>query len=235
VARLIASLGEYVYSVGDNHVAVHLFVAGTADLQLGGRRVSVRQTHDYPWDGRIRIDVDPERPAAFGLWLRLPGWCRDAQLRINDVVMDTSSVLARGYLRLERGWRSGDRIQLDLAMPVERTYAHPAVADAAGSVALQRGPIVYCLEEADNPACLHDVLLPREAPLEARFEPQRLGGVMQVGADALVAETDDWDGQLHRRWPPRLRRQPIVAVPYAVWDNRADGQMRVWIRDVAGA
>jgi DUF1680 family protein len=136
VARLVGSLGQYVYSVADNHVAVHLFVRGSVELELAGQRVRIRQEHDYPWDGRMRLDVQLERPSAFGAWLRLPGWAYGAQLQVNEQRVDTKQLVERGYVRLERSWCNGDRIQYDLPMPVERVFAHPAVANDAGCVAL---------------------------------------------------------------------------------------------------
>jgi DUF1680 family protein len=138
----------------------------------------------------------------------------------------------RGYLHLERTWCSGDRIELSLPMPVERIRAHPAVAEDVGRVALQRGPLIFCLEQADNPLPLHSLLLPRAAELSPRFEPDTLGGVMTVQADALAADWSDWGTALYRpRRTIRVRPQRLLAVPYAVWDNRAPGQMQVWIRE----
>ena len=236
VARLVGSLGQYVYSVGERHLAVHLFVAGQAHLQVGGRHIGVCQTHDYPWDGHIRLDLELAGPAEFGLWLRVPGWSRGATLRVNGEEIRVDGHLERGYVKLERTWRGGDRIDFDLPMPVERVYANPFVAEDVGCVALQRGPLIFCLEEADNPVALHQVCLPRSAALDAQFDPDCLGGVVRVRTEGLVADVRDWNGQLYRpAHPVRLQRQPLVAVPYAVWGNRSLGQMRVWIRDAANA
>ncbi|MBV9131520.1 MAG: hypothetical protein JO318_02415 [Chloroflexi bacterium] len=101
-------------------------------------------------------------------------------------------------------------------------------------MALRRGPIVFCFEQTDNPD-LSRALLPRAAELQSHFEPDLLGGVMVLTAEGMLAESDDWDGQLYRTVPPRTRRIPLVAVPYAVWDNRSPGQMQVWIRDAPSA
>lgn len=145
--------------------------------------------------------------------------------------MDAGALLERGYVRLERTWCGGDRIELDLPMPVERVTAHPAVAHDIGRVALQRGPIVYCLEQVDNPLPLHTLMLPRNAHLTARFDRSYLGGIVALHADAVAADSSQWNGQLYQTQPTRPRRQPLVAVPYTVWDNRAAGQMQVWIRE----
>jgi hypothetical protein len=236
VARLVGSLGQYVYSVGKSHLAVHLFIASEAHLEVGGRAVGIRQVHEYPWDGRIRLDLELAEPADFGVWLRLPGWCRGATLRVNGDTIEIDVRLHNGYVHLERTWRNGDRIEFDLPMPAERVYANPAVVEDVGCVALQRGPLIYCLEGADNPVPLEQVRLPRRAALDAQFDPDCLGGVVRVRTEGLVADTGDWNGQLYRSTrPPRLRRQSLVAVPYAVWGNRSPGQMRVWIPDAASA
>jgi DUF1680 family protein len=192
--------------------------------------VSLRQEHDYPWDGQIRLDLQLEQPASFAISMRAPGWCREPSLRVNGKRIDCTA----GYVGISRTWHSGDRIELDLPMPVERVYAHPQVAEDAGRVALQRGPIVYCLEGVDNGAPLHTIALPRSAQVDASFDPDCLGGLVTLRAEALAAQSDGWDGALYRRGDAGgWKRQPIVAVPYATWDNRAAGQMQVWIREAA--
>jgi DUF1680 family protein len=230
VSRLLESLGQYVYSTSDREVAVHLFVRGATELPLA----TIQQDHDYPWDGALRFTVQVAQPAEFTLSIRLPGWARGERLHLNGDAIEPASVLEHGYLRIERTWHNNDCVQLYLPMPVERVHAHPAVTANAGKVALQRGPIVYCLEEVDNSAPLHAMLLPRDAALSARFDPDLLGGAVIVQADAVADDGSAWDGQLYRAGQyARLRPQPLVAVPYALWDNRAAGQMQVWIRETS--
>ncbi len=232
VARILSSLGEYVYSQGDAEAVVHLYVQGAGRLQVAGQEITLRQETDYPWEGRVTLTLQMERPAEFALRLRIPGWCRRAGLRINGEPSDLSGRVERGYARLERLWRSGDRVELDLAMPVERIYAHPDVRQDAGMVALQRGPIVYCLEETDNPAPLQRLALARSAALEPRFEEDLLGGVVTLAGEAAAASTDGWEATLYRAQPPARTPVPLRAVPYHAWDNRAPGQMRVWLPEV---
>jgi DUF1680 family protein len=119
-------------------------------------------------------------------------------------------------------------------MPVERIHAHPAVAADAGCVALQRGPLVYCLEEADNPVALHQLELPRSAPLHLREEAELLGGLTTINGTAYCADDAGWDGTLYRPQPPELRPMTATAIPYHAWDNRGRGQMRVWLRESDG-
>lgn len=229
IARLIASLGGYVYSEGPEEAYVHLYVGGAGQLHLAAGPVKLKQETAYPWDGTVRITVEPAQVQPFTLWLRIPGWCRRWKVQVNGVPVE-APVVERGYLRLERPWNPGDRVVLELAMPVERVYAHPAVQEDAGRVALQRGPIIYCLEGVDNPFPLHQVVLPAEAPLEASFDPDLLGGVVRLGGEAWVEDEGDWAGRLYRFARPERKRVRITAVPYFAWANRAPGEMRVWLR-----
>ncbi|MBI3514013.1 MAG: glycoside hydrolase family 127 protein, partial [Proteobacteria bacterium] len=161
IARLVASLGGYVYSTAPGEAAVHLYIAGRGRFEIDGTPVTVTQATTYPWDGAVALTVAPDKPADFTLALRIPGWCRGARLAINGVGVDLAGAVARGYARITRQWRGGDRITLDLDMPVERIHAHPDVRPDQGRVALKRGPIVYCLEAVDNPAPPARIVLPR--------------------------------------------------------------------------
>src|SRR5262249_3881199 len=152
IARLLASLGEYVYAQNDTEAVVHLYIQSAGELQLGGQAVTLRQETRYPWDGAVTLRVETEQPARFGLRLRLPGWCAAPRLMLNGAPVDLASCVEQGYARIEREWQDGDMVTLDLPMPIERVYAHPAVADDVGRVALRRGPLVYCLEQADHEA-----------------------------------------------------------------------------------
>jgi DUF1680 family protein len=240
IARLIASIGGYIYSQAERDAYVHLYIQGSGTLNVGGKKVVLRQETDYPWDGRIRISVNPESPAAFGLNLRIPGWSRNATLIVNGEAVDVEAAKAnggstsveRGYARTEREWKAGDEVELVLPMPVQRIEANPAVRQDAGCVALQRGPVVYCLEQVDNPAPLHRIVLPRDAELKPCFEVNLLGGITVIRGEALVVDDSDWDDALYRAEPAKLKPSEITAIPYYAWDNREPGEMRVWIRAI---
>ena len=229
LARLLASLGQYVYSQGDEDVAVHLYVQGHADLTVGGQPVTLSQTTDYPWDGSVTLTVAPEQPAQFRLRLRLPEWCRDPRLSVNAEAV--SPPTEAGYAVLEREWQAGDTVTLEMPMPVERVYATPKVRQDRGHVALQRGPVVYCLEAADNGGDLEALVLPREGTWEPAFEPDLLSGVTILRGTAARVSEDGWDGTLYRTEPPAASPVAVTAVPYFAWDNRAPGEMRVWVRE----
>lgn len=233
LARIIASVGGYCYAQGPAEVAVHLYAQSRAELTLAGQAVGLRQETAYPWDGAVRITVRSAAPAAFTVRLRLPGWCAAPRLAVNGAPVDLAQAgaVAGGYARLSRTWRDGDVITLDLPMPVERLYAHPAVAADVGSVALRRGPVVYCLEQVDHAAPLGRVLLPAAAELRARFDPALLGGVTVVEAQGVALADDGWEEQLYRPAPPAAEPCALKAIPYFAWDNRAPGPMTVWLRE----
>jgi DUF1680 family protein len=231
IGRLIASLGQYVYSTGHEEAAVHLYIAGRAQLNVGGVDVALQQTTEYPWDGTVAIRVEPRHALDFALRLRVPAWCRSAHLQINGAPVDLDATMDRGYAHIRRRWQPGDAVKLSLAMPAERVYAHPEVTADAGRVALKRGPIVYCIEGADHAAPVNRVALPRSSTIEARFDDAMLGGVGTLRAPAVAIEGGE-NAPLYRTDPPRTRPITLRAIPYSFWSNRDSEQMSVWIREV---
>lgn len=228
IARTLASLAAYTHSLRPDGIALHLYLAGTWSATLGGVPVELAVETDYPWDGRVRVTVRCPRPARFTLHLRLPGWCRGATATVAGGAVDLSGAVD-GYLPLAREWADGDAVELDLPMPVERERAHVDVAAAHGCVALRRGPLVYCLEEADNGPRLDQVRLPAAAEMRVRRDPARLDGAVTIEADArrLVAR----DEALYGTERPGTTDFTLRAVPYALWANRGEGEMRVWIHE----
>ncbi|NMB10934.1 MAG: glycoside hydrolase family 127 protein [Firmicutes bacterium] len=232
IARLIASLGGYVYSENATDTYIHLYISGQGKLSVGNNRVNISQQSNYPWDGEIEIQVNPTQSMEFGLNLRVPGWCRAARLWVNGQELEISPLLQSGYARIHRRWQAGDAVKLDLAMPIERVEAHPNVSQAAGCVALQRGPVVYCLEQADNPVPLHRIILPDNAELKAVYDKELLGGVVKIQGEALLVDDSTWIGELYRFKSTKTRPYAITAIPYYAWDHREPGEMRVWIRSL---
>ena len=231
IARLFASLGQYIYATNANELAVHLYIQSTARVSIAGREVTVRQETNYPWSGNIALSFTMDEPASFALRLRIPGWSRDARLLVNGEACAVADALQAGYVCVERTWQPGDRIELELAMPVERVYAHPNVSQDTGLVALQRGPLIYCLEAVDAAVPLQRIALPETAELTSHFEPELLGGVTVIRGEALIENSADWADELYRSQPPSLSTGTITAIPYYAWDNRQPGEMRVWLRE----
>ena len=234
IARLIASLGQYVHSVDPQAgtLYTHLYVGGTVRQTVAGRKVTVRQTTDYPWDGKVTLDVTVDAPAEFALALRLPGWCRNPSLSVNGEKIALDAVTEKGYAYLKRTWTSGDRAELELPMPVEFVRSHPQVRENAGKIALQRGPLVYCLEEADNGNNLRDIRVSRDASFIARFEPDLLNGVVVLEGSGWRSLQDGEAESLYSAEPLSFRQVTVKAVPYYAWANREPGEMLVWIQEM---
>jgi len=231
ILRLIASVGGYIYSYTDTDVIVHLYAQSEGAFELGDKTVTLRQETNYPWQGDVAITVGIKEPRKFAVKLRVPGWCDGFEVGINGEPCE-GAVLNSGYLAIERLWSDGDKIEISIPMLVKRMYAHPDVSGDTGLVALQRGPIVYCLEEADNATCLQRISLPDDAEFEATFEPDLLGGVVTIAAEAQCLDVDGWDEVLYRDTPAVSQPLTIKAIPYYAWDNREPGWMSVWISSV---
>lgn len=230
IARLLASLPDYVYTQSADGLSVHLFVASTMETKLSGKRVSLKQETDYPFGERIRFSLTLEEPLEFTLAVRIPRWCRMPQLFLNGEALDAP--LREGYARIRRSWKHGDILELVLPMPVERVWAHPRVFDVAGKVALQRGPIVFCLEEADNGPGLANIVLPEDAEFTATFSPDVLGGVVVLSGKALRVRSQSPD--LYRMTRGSTETVSVKAIPYYAWNNRGAGEMTVWLREAQG-
>lgn len=226
IARLVASVGTYMYGEAADEIAVHLYCASTADLAVAGTRVRLTQATDYPFDGTVALTVEPEAEAEWTLSLRLPGWSPAVAVTVNGAPVDAGAAVD-GYLRLARRWQAGDRVHLDIEMPVRRLHAHPAVGADQGRVALERGPLVYCLEEVDNGPSLNSLLLTPASHF--RLEPvEAIGGAPGLVANG-VGETATGDA-LYTLDAPARAPAALHAVPYYAWDNRAGGEMLVWVR-----
>ncbi|MFC5529735.1 glycoside hydrolase family 127 protein [Cohnella yongneupensis] len=240
VARLISSLGDYVYTVNEQArtVYAHLFIGSDYETVLGGHTVKLRQHASLPWQGDVKLEVSLPEPTRFALALRIPSWCTELpRLAINGEVTDYSSGVKAGYAHIDREWSDGDRVEWLLPLSAEWIEAHPEIRANAGKAAIQYGPLVYCLEEADNGKPLASVSVRRDAPLRARFDSELLGGVVAIETKGRKRTTDGWSGQsAYRRSGSASGAAssaadiPLRAVPYFLWGNRSGGEMSVWIR-----
>ena len=231
IARLLASIGTYAYAEGEREIAVHLYGESEARLDIGAGQVRLAQRTRYPWDGDVEITVTPDQPGRFALSLRIPEWSHGTRLTVNGVAFDLAALTTDGYARIDRDWQPGDTVRLGLVLGVERLYANPNVRQDAGRVALRRGPLVYCLEGVDNTTPLDRIVLPRGLDLQARYEADLLDGVVVLQGTAMAAQTEGWGEVLYRTQPAPMQPVPIRAVPYFAWDNRAPGEMAVWLRE----
>src|SRR5918998_153367 len=236
VARLLASLPGYFYNVSEGSVWVHLYAGGEANVRIGeNRTIRLRQRTDYPWDGDVEIYVEGE--GKFDLMLRVPSWCEEGcAIEVNGEPVDKPAPPG-SYVKVRRDWRAGDAVRLRLSMPVRLVECHPYVAENAGRVAIMRGPLLYCVEQVDNPGVeLRDRVLPAEARFSVRSRPDLLGGVTVLSARAEAAAPDNsWEGRLYRTRRDRGEGRrtdglELTAVPYYAWANREPGAMQVWLR-----
>lgn len=239
VVRLTASIGNYIYAHTPRSVYVNLFIGSRAAIPLAqGTTVALTQETRYPWDGDIRIAVDPDQPAAVPILLRIPGWARNDAVpgnlyRYGDRVTSAprltvngrtvEATIERGYARIERTWRKGDVIELRLPMPVRRVAADQAVREDRGMIAIERGPLVYCAEWPDNSGHALNVIVPDEASLSSEWRNDLLGGTQAIiGRVAAINRAADGVSRDERP-------HDLVAIPYHRWSNRGMGEMAVWL------
>ena len=207
ICRFLPSIGNYIYGTSDASVWVNLYLGNTARLKVGRKSLTLRQETEYPWKGAVALTVGAKSPVRTQLRLRIPDWCQSYTLRLNGEPAEAP--VERGYAVLDRKWQDGDRITLDLDMPVRLVEADPRVQEDAGCRAVQRGPLVYCLEETDNPDAFDSLTLNAKASFEEAFEPELLRGVVTLN-------TVSGD-------------RSLKFIPYYAWDNREAGKMKVWI------
>ena len=232
LARLLTSLGTYIYGEAPRTLFVHLYAESTGQFTVGKTAVELRQRTNYPWKEKIAIRVRPESPCRFKLAVRIPGWCRNPSMRINDERITLRSITRKGYAFIDRTWQKGDRVELTFPMPPERVYSRPEVRADAGRVALQRGPVVYCLEEFDNGPDLNRLALSRKSPLRVKLDS--VGDIcvpfIHARAAGLVSSSD---AAFSTAAPMPGADRAITAIPYFLWANRGENEMLVWIRETS--
>jgi len=233
IARILASLGEYVYHLGDDALYADLFHDGSVSFPMGARHVAFRQRTDYPWSGEVDFEYTADNPVELDLAIRIPSWCSKPSLQINGSRVDLTRAVEKGYAHIAREWSRGDRVELALAMPVQRVRSDPRVAADFGKVAVQRGPLVYCLEEADNGPFLHTAALPGDMHLESAHRSDLLGGMVVVRGRG-----SSWDGKApsSRLYQPDgpapgTKQKDLLFIPYFAWANRQPGEMTVWVQE----
>lgn len=238
VMRQTAAVGQYIATRDAGGVQLHQYIA--ADLRVegvagGAARLSLETR--YPWQGRVRITVQESPAAPWALSLRIPAWAGGAALALDGAPLD-AALQPGSYARVERAWRPGETLELSLPLHPRLTRPNPRVDALRGSLAIERGPLVYCLEAVDQPqdAGLPDVRLDASAPLRASWQPDLLGGVVTVAAQGYAEDMSAWEGRLYRPAaeasplpPVAARPLELLAVPYYAWANRGSGPMRVWI------
>ena len=203
ICRFLPSIGNYIYGVSDEALWVNLYMGNTASVKVAGKDVTVTQETKYPWAGTVRLTLGLKGSVKTQVRLRIPGWCKEYAVTVNGNAVNPA--VEKGYAVLDGKWKDGDVIDLALDMPVEVVEADPRVKEDVGKRAVQRGPLVYCIEEADNKTDFDAITIHPEADWETGFEADFLSGVVKIT-----------DGS-------------ATYIPYYAWDNRDPGKMKVWI------
>jgi DUF1680 family protein len=245
MTRLLPSIPGYMYAQKNENVYVNLFVNSTANLTVKGQPVTVAQQNNYPWEGGLKFVISPKSATTFNFQVRIPGWAQD-QVVPSDLYKFTNSSnskveikvngqpieykLEKGYAQINRSWKKGDVVEVTLPMEVRKVAANEKIKDNLGKVALQRGPVVYCAEWADNEGKASNILVPSNASFTNEFKPDLLNGVMVLKSQVPVVIIDPAGENIN------TTKRTFTAIPYYAWANRGKGEMVVWfpekIKDV---
>lgn len=237
ICRFIPSLPGYVYAVKDNQVYVNLFMGNEAELKVGGKKVILHQETRYPWDGHVTLTVDKNAAGTFAMKIRIPGWVRNQvvpsdlytysdgkrpgySVKVNGEAV--TSALDQGYFTIERKWKKGDRVELQLDMEVRTVKANGKVEADRGRMAVERGPIVYCAEWPDNSFNVLSLLMNQHPQFEVVERPDLLYGLNQIKTPVQTLEYDE-QGRLV------VKDQELTLIPYYAWAHRGPGNMAVWL------
>ena len=235
ITRFVASVPLYMYASQGDDIYVNLYIQSEAEIETEGGKVGIKQTTDYPWEGVVTLEVNPESAHNFALRLRIPGWSQDAPVptdlyhftskakpyvvMVNGKTVKPAFSTQDGYFTIVRDWKAGDTVSLQLPMDVRQIEANPNAEDDLGKLAVQRGPIVYCLEGLDQKdSIVFNKIIPQGTVFTTSFEKDLLGGVMTLQATAQEIQKDS-----------TLTDVTVTLIPYSTWDNRGANQMEVWI------
>jgi uncharacterized protein len=238
IARLIASLGNYIYGYNDDGVWVNLFIGSSTTIQLAKQQVPVKMETNYPWDGDVKLTLIPEKKVKFNLHVRIPGWARgeavpgglynfeDASssnfsIKVNG--KDVPFQIEKGYAIINREWKKNDVVELSFPMNIKRVVGRPELKADENRVALQRGPLVYCVEGADNNGHAWNIILPQGTALSTAKETVGTESIVTIEGivPSLSVNADGTSVQTEKK--------KLIAIPYYVWCDRGQNQMQVWL------
>lgn len=237
ITRFMASVPHYMYATQSDDIYVNLYIQGKADIETSNNQVKLEQTTRYPWDGKITIKVTPANEHEFALHLRIPGWAQESpvptdlysftdkapQYTITVNGKKAKTHIADGYATLLNHWKAGDVVEINFPMEVRRIKANDQVIDDKGKLAIERGPIMYCLEGKDQAdSTVFNKFIPDGTPMEAAYNGTLLNGVVVLTGTAKEVQKDG-----------SIKEVPFKAIPYSTWNNRGSDQMAVWIPEAA--
>ena len=238
VTRFVASVPNYMYATQGDDVLVNLFINSQADIETANNKMTIAQETNYPWDGTVKFTVTPEQEGEWALRLRIPGWAQESPVPTDlysftapakekysvKVNGSNASVMGgNGYATIKRAWKAGDVVELTLPMEVRRVRAHEAVEDDHGKLAIERGPVMFCLEGKDQAdTTVFNKYIPAATEFAVQYEPETLGGIVSLTAPAKQIALDGSETDV-----------TVKAIPYCTWCNRGPSQMAVWIPEAA--
>ena len=239
IARFVPAIPGYIYGVKPKELYINLYISNNADLLIGKKKVKVSQKADFPWDGKVEIIIDPESAGRFALKLRIPGWARNEAIpgnlyKFSDTNTETCKIMVNGeqivvkpgngYTVIERKWKKGDKIRLDIPMPVRKVIADERIKDDVSKMAIQRGPLVYCAEWPDNNnGKVLNLIFEEESDFASVFVPDLLNGTQVISSSGRQTRKILGGGI------EILDKEDVTLIPYALWNNRGPGQMMVWL------
>ena len=246
IVRFIPSIPGYIYALRGDTVFVNLFIGGRAAVKVNGQPVTLTQESNYPWEGNVRLSVRADKPQQFTVAVRIPGWAQghpvpgvlyeyledgSAQYDVTVNGQPVPPVISKGFFRVSRTWKEGDLIELKLAMPIHRVVARQEVEDDRGKFALERGPIVFCLEGQDNQdGHVLSLVVPEDAKFRTAYRGDLLGGVQTIAGSAITARREV------ERGIAVDKSHEFTAIPYYAWAHRGASEMAVWLaREVDAA
>jgi len=229
IARLIASIPGYMYTTSEEGIWVHLYEENEAKIPWGDKEIKLIEKTNYPWEGNIEFEIKTE--GEYKIFLRIPSWTKGYTIKINGNKINTKEV-KNGYIEMENQWKEGDKINLELQMEIEIIESHPKVKDNVGKVAIKRGPIVYCMEQVDNP--WGDPRYMEIADYNLKAEPSEiLEGIVIIKGKGKIVDSRIWENNLYlpKEEVKRNKKEvEFITIPYYAWANREKGPMTVWIR-----
>ncbi len=241
IARLVTSVGNYIYGKSADGIWVNLFVGSDTKIKIGNTDIAVQTETNYPWEGKIRLRINPAKKAKFKLYIRIPDWVLstaesqqlypaldknrtpDFTVTLNEQMKGTEGEVVNGYLVINREWAPGDVVDLDLPFYIKKITAIDTVKADRSRIALRRGPLVYCVEGADNGGQVWNILLPEETIFTSMKYKVLDESVIALKAEvpSAVPAADGKSVEIKGRW--------ITAIPYYCWANRGANPMQVWL------
>lgn len=233
LARLLASLGDYLYSVQGNTIYSHLFIGNTSTFEYENQSIEIIQHSDFTWNGKVSYSLKHTAGKEITLAVRNPSWSKQTRVSINGVPMHEVKPSEDGFIYISRAWQDQDLLEINFDMTIQKLRANPNIRANAGKVALQRGPLVYCLEQADNGDMLHLVSLPQDSTFATKINDDLLGGIVTIETSGQKVSKENWhlDALYSDQFKPSKTNCSLTFIPYYSWANRGEGEMMVWVKE----